>query len=469
VYLNSSVGTFTALKVVLITVLCVTFVFFQKKFFAPSSKSISLFAGVVLAGVLYMQAYVSHAAASFFLPEFSVFVTFLHLAAKEFIIGGIAVLLILLVFLARKQAVNVYRRCAVNFDLLASIGLLVAAVTGVYITWLHLKHIENIHVTEWGTRFIALLIATVIFGAFRLFHQCVVHQRLGKNGWQKVLSITLFGELTAGLLVLFISGYISITTPPFSVEKYNFSLSDTTEGLAVHLDVHPLEHDLFRISLVDIDAMESVDAESLTITATNAQRGIGPNVVETERRSQGVYVFPLASLSPAGEWEVAVIAGQKGEYDAQASFGIVYPEDVIESKHSDDARIFDDFAMLMIVLGLGLLVFSLFLSIFSLKQIQRLKKENAAMNSVDTQGISLWMMRTGAVFGVLLLFYASYLVFAQTSFERRCIQDGHEWQQAFPTRNFEATSPNALIGCTVHEGHYHFVDEKEYSEFMKSL
>lgn len=468
VYLNSSVGTFIAFKVVLITALCVVFVLFQKKFWGSSSKTVFVVSLLLLGAVLYMQAYVSHAAASFFLPEFSVFVTFLHLAAKEFIIGGVALLLTLLFFFAHKDAVDTFRKCAVYFDFLASAGLLVAALSGVYITWLHLKHVENLEMTEWGTRFLTLLSATLIFGAFRMFHQFVVHPRLHKGRWQKILSISLFGELTAGLLVLFISGYISITTPPFTVEEYSFSRSAIAEGLVVSLDVHPLEHDSFRVSLVDTAAQKKVDAEQLTITATNVQKAIGPNVIQVQRRSQGVYVFPLTSLSPEGGWELAIIAKQKEGYDAQASFDVVYPDDITQSKHSDDSRTFDGFALLMIALGSGLLVFSIILSVFSLMQIQGLKVKAIVVNFIDTQSVAVWAFRMGVALLVLTVFFILLISLGQASFERVCIQDGHQWRQAFPTRDFEATSPNALNGCTVHEGHYHFVDEEEYAEFMNS-
>lgn len=66
----------------------------------------------------------------------------------------------------------------------------------------------------------------------------------------------------------------------------------------------------------------------------------------------------------------------------------------------------------------------------------------------------------GTIFGVFMLI-------GQSSFERLCEADGHQWRQSYPARDFETTSPNALNGCMIHGGHYHFVDMREYLYFKE--
>jgi methionine-rich copper-binding protein CopC len=467
VYLGSSVGTFLAFKVFGILLLCLILGLFMKKLLTDSGHKLLMLAATILGGVLYMQAYVSHAAASFFLPNVSVSITFLHLLAKEFIIGGVAVLCVLLLVFSKKKSTDVYRRISAHFDLFASLGLFFAGLTGVYITWLHLKHLENMFVTEWGTRFIALLLATCILGGFRLFHQFVLHPRLKSPQKQKVLSVTLAGELMAGLLVLFISGYISITTPPFTVEEYAFLQGATSEGVMIHFEIHPLEHSMFRLSLRDELTQEPVDADAITITATNEERSIGPNVVEAHKRAPGTYVFPVTAFSPAGNWELSVIAGQKEGYDAHAAFVVAYPDDVATSKRSDDIRAFDSFGVVMIGIGIGLLLFSSALVLHAWLRVRKLATEEA-IGDADLETAGLWICRAVCVLAILGIFIALIYTVGQTPFERECRSDGHQWRQAFPARDFEAASPNALNGCTVHEGHYHFVDYEEYKEFKKN-
>lgn len=467
VYLGSSVGTFTALKVLGITILCAAMLLFSQKLFTGPGKKIFIAWSAILASVLIMQAYVSHAAASFFLPEFSIAATFVHLVAKELIIGGAVLLFVLCLFCIQKQSLGLFAFSARRYDRIVSIALLCAAVSGVYITWLHLKHFDHIASTEWGTRFVELLIATVLFGFFRLFHQFIVHPKLDKKKWQKIASVTLAGEVTAGMLVLFVSGYISITTPPFTVEKYEFLQTSISEDVSVKFEVHPYEHGSFRVEFTDARTGAPAAVSGITVTATNEEKSIGPNVIEAQRRAPGVYAFPVASLSPAGNWELGVIAAQDGRYDAQASFSLSYPKDIEGARTSDDVRPFDAFAMLFMAIGIGGALFSLALYAHARKQE---KKSIVIENAVSLPEAIAPKMMVGRMLLaslVLGLFAIASAIFVQSSFERMCLRDGFAWQQAFPTRNFEATSPNAMNGCTVHDGHYHFVDEREYESFKK--
>lgn len=469
VYLGSSVGTFTALKVLGITVLCASMLLFSKKLFTGPSRTIFIVWSAILAWVLVMQAYVSHAAASFFLPEFSIAITFVHLVAKELIVGGSVLLLVLCLLFVQKQSLDLFAFFARSYDKIVSIGLLSAAVSGVYITWLHLKHFDHIATTEWGSRFVALLIATVVFGVFRLFHQFVAHPKLGSKKWQKIVLVTLCGEVLAGMIVLFVSGYISITTPPYTVEKYTFSQTDISEDVSVKFDVHPYEHNSFRLELTDAETGSPIMASHITVTATNDEKAIGPNVIEAERRAPGVYAFPSMSLSPAGNWEIDVVAGQEGKYDAQAAFEFAYPEDIEATKTSDDFRSFDVFAILFIAIGIGSAVFSLALFVHARNEEKKgvlIEDALSLQEAISPQMMLARFVLLCLVFGSFTLLF---VIFAQSSFERMCLQDGFDWQQAFPTRNFEATSPNAVNGCTVHDGHYHFADEAEYKEGIQGL
>lgn len=464
IYLRSSVGTFLALTLVMSGLFFLIWIVFRKRLFVSPSPVVLATLGVIIIGIMYLQSEISHAAASLFLPNLSVFVTFVHLAAKEFMVGGVCLLLVLFLVLVRHKRMGFYPVLAARFDLYASIALFFAGISGAYISWLHLKHANNLVATQWGVLFIILLLATCAFGASRLLHQFVVHPRMGNSvSMRKLLSITLPCEVAIALLVLFYSGYISITTPPFIVEQYGYEETIQSEDIAITLRVHPYEHEAFKIEFADTQTGETIDPQALTVLAYNPEKNIGPNVLQTEKRHIGGYVFLRNDLTPSGPWEITVIADRPEGYDAHAEFEVQYPDDVEASMWSDDIRHFDVLAKVMLAISLVII-----LGTFGLYMHARIQVRKQDVQLPETEfdtGVPLWktaiasLLLAVVVFGAIAL---AFILFGQSEFQRLCEADGHQWRQAFPARDFSKTAPNALNGCAVHDGHFHFVDEREY-------
>ncbi len=463
-YAGSSAGTYAILKLLAATVFLAVFLSIRKKLPVFPTWAVALL-GATLGTILYMQSHISHAAASLILPKFSIFVTFVHLAAKELVIGSIVVLFIFFVLSLRQRSLGLFSGIALRLDVFIAGALCFASVSGAYITWLHLKHGINIATTEWGERFLVLLVLTALFGVFRLLHQCITVPRLAQTRVQRLMLFSLLVETGIALAVLFFSGYISMTTPPFTVAQYDYAKEYTSEGVRIQMGVHPYEEGSMLITLTDAHTHAPIEPTSVIVSAHNEEKDIGPNVLPLAQRFEGGYVFPLADLVPAGQWELSVNAGQQNGYDAHAMFALNYPQDIEASAWSDTVRVFDELAVWTIAAGIGMLVF--FCALFAYSSRQWDKASYAPITASPVAASQFIAAAVGAVACMLALFFLWQLV-GVSSFQKQCIADGFAWRQAFPTREFDATSQNAVVGCTVHEGHYHFVDQREYRFFMKS-
>jgi putative copper export protein len=460
VYIQSSVGTFSALKLIGALIFVLLFGIYRKKILRlPTIGLYILFA--VLFGILAMQAYVSHAAASFFYPMTSVFITLVHLAAKELIVGGLFVLMACMVFFINTNR-NFLTSCVRFYDVVAAAALLLAVISGAYITWLHLKKASNLVHTQWGELFLILLLCTVVLGMLRIFHQFIVSRNLDtKPSLSRIFMVTLGIEVGLACFVLFFSGYIAITTPPFTVEAYTYKEIVEQNGTTTKLTVHPYEVGSMLVEFIKSGTAEPVVPKAVIITAENVTADVGPNVLSTTKRFDGGYVFPRNELSPSGEWKLHVVAQQEQGYDVNASFTIDYPSAVDESKYTDDVRRFDRFALIILCIGIAGALFAAIMIAAAMRAVRAQAKtaltEDVPVSVSRSLLISILLVCTVA--GLLTI---GWSLFGESDLKKMCERDGHQFVQSFPTRDFEATSPNAQNGCLVHEGHFHIIDEREY-------
>ena len=469
-YLFSTVGTFLWLKLCAVVLIYSVLLWSRKQIFTGHAQ-VSLFVcGVLLCAVVYMQAYVSHAQASLFYPALSVAITCVHLFSKELIIGGLVLLTILVYTIEYRKLWHYVSWLKIYFDFIFSVALVSALLSGIYITWLHLKHFDNLALTAWGTLCIVLLCATAFLGAFRSLNLFAVGTRAVTSPFFKKLFFVLLPiEAALGLVVLFYSGYIAMTTPPFTVTEYTFSEQVVSEDVAITFSVHPYEHDAFLVTFTHPRTHAPIVPSAVAITASLAEKNIGPNMLSLHKRFGGGYIFHAADLSPKGEWVISVSAQQTGSYDAQAQFTVTYPDDIAHSVQSDTVRSFDTEARLFLIVGALLLTCVCACVVHAYRQIR--DTEYTTVMSDDTSLFTpMRIMLTFfglAVVATLLFFTQEYL--NKNSFKEMCITDGYVWQQALPARDFEVTAPNALYGCTVHDGHYHFIYEDEYIYFKDVL
>lgn len=368
-------GEFALIRIFLSAALLVLFVKRWKKILVSEKvtrEEIIFFVSALVFAAL--RARLSHAAADPFHPDFSIFVNFLHMMGKGFLVGAPAV-----VAVAFAPAL---RRCGLprstaevvsGFSRLAAYALALAGVSGAYIIWLHMKGFGNLLTTEWGTRLLFLLGAFSLLFALRTYHHFfadkdarsfVETEKMEKDCHRHFY----FAEATAGALVSFFSALIIITTPPLTIGP--FAITQEGSGALVTLSEHQsgmnhmngtdmrmmMEGKNFLVSVKNKDGGPA-RVKNFAVTLANEDLGIGPILAEGHTMGD-IFMFSESALSPAGEWNIAVSAERENAYDAVAQFHLAYPDDIVDPKN---ARTFGTFETVLALAALGIMLFSFFL------------------------------------------------------------------------------------------------------------
>ncbi len=165
----------------------------------------------------YTQARLSHAAASDFLPEFSVLVNMIHLMGKGLWVGSILVLFFVFLpaFIHEDASEQLLKRLYTCLGKLIAAALILGAPSGIWIVWLHLKSPTNLFTTDWGKVLLILLgFASLLF----VLRMCsfFIFERM-KRCNLCVRSFTVL-EVLAALAVSFFSALMIITTPPLPAD-----------------------------------------------------------------------------------------------------------------------------------------------------------------------------------------------------------------------------------------------------------
>lgn len=276
---------------------------------------------------------------------------FVHLLSKEFWIGGLMAIAIFLP--ALKQAIGFdSRKFFIQFSKLTSLAITIAGVTGFYIIWLHLKDPKYITTSDWGSRFVHLNLAAIIFIVLRLFHQIFVEYK------QKGISLfkyTFLLETLAGIVVLLFTSFLIITTPP--VEQTVFERSVTSQGGVISILDHQQQH--FQLDIANIDG-SLAKVNNLVIAIFNDEKNIGPIVLTPDKVSDSQYYIAQSSFSPSGQWRMEVTAQRVDAFDANAVFNINYPQDIVSVARIPE-RHFGSFEMLSVLGALVVLAISIYM------------------------------------------------------------------------------------------------------------
>jgi copper transport protein len=234
---------------------------------------------IILSGAIsvFSNSVVSHSAALSFLPSLAISINWLHFMAVSIWVGGVFYISVILLVTIR-SIVNVTepvnQRYETNkirntyflavllpyFSLIATISLGIIGVTGLYMAWIHLHTAGALFDTMYGNVLIIKLSAIlpmVILGGyhqFRLHDSLVLVAKIGKGGKKSndskrssaantsggsnslqadpfaKFSKTIRIESFIGMGILFITSFLTITSPPTvsMTENSNLNGSATT-------------------------------------------------------------------------------------------------------------------------------------------------------------------------------------------------------------------------------------------------
>lgn len=403
------------------------------------------------------RARVSHAAASHFYPIISVIINFIHLVAKDSLLGTLIALMALISQTGIEEKIKTM--AFAWFNKLAAIAIIIGGATGSFVVWLHLKSWNNLLTTTWGKIFLPLSIYAAIFVVLRVYHHALTHGYLTftkkKNHF---LPITQALEVGTAVLILVTSATLIVTTPPLPTISYP-AFSSTDQNIRTTLSGHPHDKNAMLISLTDSDGSR-VAPKHLTVLLENQERGITAFEPDLTQRSDHTYSFPKNSFSTDGAWKVEIITQPQNGFDSNAHFTIATPRDLQQFPPNYNTLFTWSIAaigLISVLLGLGL----------SLLTGPGLRSPNKSV-AVWTKGI--W------VFPLLLMIVVDHLThgahgglnLTQTSFERLCVAQGGLWHESIPTYNGVSTGTQATPGCAPDHDHlFHFADFNEYTYFLR--
>ena len=233
---------------------------------------------IILSGAIsiFSNSVVSHSAALSFLPSLAILIDWLHFMAVSIWVGGLFYISVILLVTIRSsrnvtEPVNQeeYETSKIRntyflavllpyFSLIATISLGIIGVTGLYMAWIHLHMAGALFDTTYGNLLIIKLSAILPMVMLGAYHQLRLHDSLvlvtttGKvrkksndkstsatntsGGNSTILqadpftkfSKTIRIESFIGIAVLFITSFLTITSPPSVSMAENSNLNGTS-------------------------------------------------------------------------------------------------------------------------------------------------------------------------------------------------------------------------------------------------
>lgn len=297
---------------------------------------------LVLLSASYTQARLSHAAASLFLPDFSIAVNVVHLLGKGLWVGGLLVfafvILPLASFPAFGQTIRIEGKRLLGRIVAPAIGL--AGVSGAWIVWLHLKGAENLLTTGWGKAAIMLMIFGGLLFALRLF-SLFVSERMRRCLDCERSFATL--ETLVALALLALSATIIITTPPLFARPLWMAHSPSASGMVMFEDPGG-EQQKLRVRAYAPDGAP-LPLQHATIVLSERDQGIGPIVLPERYHAKTEAEIGTSLLTPPGIWTIDVSVPQAKRYDAVGHADIRFPDDLLAARAAAAEHRVDVFAL----------------------------------------------------------------------------------------------------------------------------
>lgn len=387
----------------------------------------------------FYRAKVSHATANPFFPEFSVLVNLAHLIGKglwEGLLAGVCAL-----YLFRHLRVLATRILPQAFKLLA-IAFGITGPTAAYMVWLHLKDLANLSTTLWGERFIPLLTVAVLAVLLLAYH--VVANRWRPHLVSTYLPYTLPAEFAMGILVVFFSSLMIITSPPL----------EESAGARYFAESNGLEILLEKSRFEDGMALLTVTGGGRTEDPVAMLGGEGGLVLDLERRFDGGYALPLAVFTPEGAHDLRITVAQENAYDATAQFSV--KRDEIDPKEKQ-GRSFDLLAMLCALAGIVSIIGAA--SLYRLSHTAYFEPENRKFIPKFAMGFAGGLVIASQCIGLGTILFAN-------DFKKECLADGNGWHIMLPSKNNMPVSSVPHEGCMALGGSFHIADAREY-RFLK--
>jgi copper transport protein len=284
------------------------------------NKKILWWASFILGSCLFLaKAITSHAVATTDLLVAIEF-DFLHLLSVSIWVGSLVAMVVLLPLNREVEGKNLFLQMVRRFSTWGKGCVFFLVISGVY---LGLKYIPTVHAlfyTNYGrvlTGKVALFLVMLIFALLNFLK--------GRRGEAKKWRMTLWGEVTVGIIILFLAVILtnlptaSSSMGPFK-ETNHFKNEDT-----VTLKVGPnvIGQNTFDVILKDKAGKPLADIQQASLTFSTERMDMGENTVNLTKASEGHYKIKGMYFNMTGQWKVHVHVLTKSLEDLDTDFNCI--------------------------------------------------------------------------------------------------------------------------------------------------
>jgi len=206
-----------------------------------------------------------------------------------------------------------------RFSPLALVSVLALAATGTIQALVEVRHLDALTSTAFGRAvLIKIALLTILTGLGAVNRRRVVPtlRRLAAGGAApgdagRLLRRTLRAEVLLILVVLGVTGALTSYAPPIAASASTgpVNVSQRMGPLDLQMTVDPARTGPNQVHLYLLRATDGAPftgTKELTVKATLPSHAIGPLALTMHRAGPGHYVADAVTLSPGGDWKLAV-------------------------------------------------------------------------------------------------------------------------------------------------------------------
>ncbi|MEH7333552.1 FixH family protein [Neobacillus drentensis] len=248
-------------------------------------------------GMLRTKTFTSHAASSKsgLLP---LIMDFVHLLSASIWIGSLIALIALLP-LRKKQA---YFETVRRFSKWGIAIVIILSATGVYGSLLYIPNWRSLFVTDYGKALLGKVLLLVIMMLF-----AGVNFLRGKRNNEKGIARSLWGEMSAGIIVLILS-VILTNLPTAMASPGPVKETNKVKASSITFAATPnvIGKNTFEVSLKDRNGRPIKAVEQVTLTFTSLEMEMGDDTVRLSKVKDGKYSSKGLNFNMSGRWNVRV-------------------------------------------------------------------------------------------------------------------------------------------------------------------
>ncbi|MCQ6280782.1 copper resistance protein CopC [Bacillus sp. EB600] len=298
--LNTSFGKVWIIQMdSLLFLFMTTYLLSVHRFNKPIWVWISLVLGI---GLLLTKSFTSHAASSGN-PILTIGMDFLHLLSASIWIGSLIVFVALSPIRRKIDSKNHYMAMIKRFSKWGIITVLILTITGVLSSFFSIPNFRSLVYTDYGKVLSGKIILLFIMMIF-----ATINFQKGKRNSEKGLTMSLWGELTTGIIVLILA--VILTNLPTAMASPGPVNKTKTlkNGNSVILHVTPniIGKNTFEVLLKNRNGQATKDIEQITLTFTSLEMTMSDDTITLSKIRSGKYKATGMDFNMAGRWNVHV-------------------------------------------------------------------------------------------------------------------------------------------------------------------